>query len=83
MLVHPRSQASLNLLMISLTYRWKVWLISFHERILWLVIHPVFASQVDVYCLVTLGTIEEKIQQLQESKKELVNNIEEDFDGME
>ena len=34
-----------------------------------------FSSQVDVYRLVTLGTIEEKIQQLQESKKELVNTV--------
>ena len=32
-------------------------------------------KQVDVYRLVTLGTIEEKIQQLQESKKELVNTV--------
>ena len=32
-------------------------------------------KQVDVYRLVTLGTIEEKIQELQESKKELVNTV--------
>ena len=32
-------------------------------------------KQVDVYRLVTLGTIEEKIQQLQENKKELVNTV--------
>ena len=32
-------------------------------------------KQVDVYRLITLGTIEEKIQELQESKKELFNTV--------
>lgn len=36
--------------------------------------------QVNVYRLITLGTIEEKIQELQESKKELVNTV---LDGQE
>lgn len=37
-------------------------------------------KQVEVYRLITLGTIEEKIQELQESKKELFNTV---MDGQE
>lgn len=46
-------------------------------------IHPGFASQVDVYRLVTLGTIEEEFQTMMDrGMQQVINNESEDMENV-